>query len=102
MPTGEPTSLSVGPLNSTAVHISWSPPAPGKQNGIIISYIVNLTTLDSGLSILFTVSSLEMDIGHLQPFSVYTVAVASQNSVGVGPYTHDALVQTLEDGMLYF
>lgn len=98
MPTGEPTNFTVGPLNSTAVHISWSPPAPEKQNGILISYIVNFTTVHSGSIVIFTVHSLEVEVGHLQPYSVYAVAVASQNSVGVGPYTRTALVQTLEDG----
>ena len=46
------------------------------------------------------VESEELIVGNLQPFSVYGVSVAAENSIGVGPFSTPEPVQTLEDGIL--
>ena len=86
-------------LNSTAINASWNPPAVAQQNGLITNYVVHFSSLQSGLNYTYDVHSQQLVIGSLRPYSVYSVAVASENSIGVGPYTEIAVVQTLEDGI---
>lgn len=59
-----------------------------------------ITAIGSTSSNRYIVFSEEFTIGSLQPFSVYAVSVAVENSVGVGPFSTPELVQTLEDGNL--
>ena len=69
-------------------------------NGIITNYVVLLSSID-GLNTTYIVQLEELVIGGLQPFTIYAVAVASENSIGVGPFTRSVLVQTLEDGIIF-
>lgn len=98
VPTGEPTVVRLNALNSSAIYISWHPPLYHHRNGIIRNYIVKLSSVKSGHNATYVVYSEEIVISDLDPFSVYSVGVASENSVGIGPYSRYELVQTLEDG----
>ena len=98
VPTGEPTVVRLNALTSSAIYISWHPPLYNRRNGIIRNYIVNLSSVKSGYNATYVVYSEEIVISGLDPFSMYSVRVASENSVGIGPYSRYEHVQTLEDG----
>ena len=100
MPTGQPTNVSATPVNSTSVTISWDPPLPAIQNGIIIAYAINLTTVGgSGNVSQYSSDSNNITVWLLHPFTTYIYTVAAQTSVGTGPFTNNFTVMTLEDGM---
>lgn len=48
VPSGPPRKVEVGPLNSTAVHVSWKLPVPSKQHGQIRGYQVTYVRLENG------------------------------------------------------
>ena len=79
--------------------ISWNPPAPENQNGVITGYVINLTlTVGTGDVSQYSSSSDNITIGTLHPFTAYAFTVAAQTSVGTGPYTISSTVMTPEDG----
>ena len=97
-PTGPPLDADATPINSTSVTISWNPPAPENQNGVITGYVINLTIVSSGDVFQYSSSRDNITIGSLHPFTTYDFTVAAQTSVGTGPYTTNSTVMTPEDG----
>jgi len=100
VPTGQPTNVSATPVNSTSVTISWDPPLPEIQNGVIVAYAINLTTVGgSGNISEYSSDRNNITVVLLNPFTTYVYTVAAQTSVGTGPFTNSFTVMTLEDGM---
>ena len=92
-------SVTVEPINSTAIHVYWQPPLDVHTNGVILNYVVKITHTGSTSTNVYQEVSEELLVGSLQPFSVYGVSVAVENSIGVGPFSSpEEVVQTLEDG----
>ena len=85
VPSGPPQNftISVTPHNLT---LSWSPPLPSQQNGVITSYVL---TCSSGGSIINSTrtSSLtkRVQITSLVPGTQYTCFVNASTVVGDGP-----------------
>ena len=78
--------------------LSWQPPAPENQNGIIVHYIVNITEMETGRLLSFTaVNITTLSVPMLHPFYTYTCIVAAV-TVGVGPYSATVVVELPEDG----
>ena len=84
-------------LSSTTIALSWSPPLPEYQNGIIILYRINLTT-SQGATQHYTSANTSITITGLMPHSSYSCVIAAENSAGVGPYSSPVVVQTAEAG----
>ena len=99
VPTGPPLSVGAEPINSTAIHVYWDPPLPTQANGLLLNYIV-LVSLEAepAISHRYEGNSEAAIVGSLQPFTTYTVSIAFENSVGIGPFSYPHLVQTMEDG----
>ena len=76
----------------------WTPPRFHEQNGIIISYTINL--LSGGNSSTFTTPDEVLMLGSLKPFTSYTLDIAASTLVGSGPSTAAITVTTPEDGKL--
>ena len=93
--------------------LSWNPPSPEMQNGIIIMYHViimetEILNLDNGT----VMSQMGMNrnrtynvsegrnqlIDMLHPSYNYTVRIAAATVVGIGPFSDPITVMTLEDG----
>ena len=99
VPTGPPLDVDATPVTSTSVTISWNPPAPENQNGVITGYVINLTLTVGSEEVSQYLSSRDnITIGSLHPFTTYNFTVAAQTSVGTGPYTTSSTVMTPEDG----
>ena len=97
-PTDSPQNVTGYPINSTAISLKWTPPEEFHHNGIITSYLVNLTELETGIqfSHRFT-AKLEVTISSLHPFYTYECMVSAV-TVSSGPFSAPIYVTTLEDG----
>ena len=98
MPDAPPESISVYAINSTTIFMAWQPPPEDVHNGIIQSYLINCTEVDTGMS--FNVSSnfTEIIISSLHPAYFYTCQVSAV-TIDVGVFSENITVQTLEAGM---
>ncbi|XP_045707048.1 roundabout homolog 2 isoform X7 [Phyllostomus hastatus] len=80
------TVLTVGSHNSTSISVSWDPPPPDHQNGIIQEYKIwclgNETRFHINKSVDAAIRSVI--IGGLFPGVQYRVEVAASTSAGVG------------------
>ena len=98
VPTGPPQGVEVQSETSTTLVLSWQPPAPENQNGIIVHYIVNITEMETGRLLSFTaVNMTTLSVPMLHPFYTYTCIVAAV-TVGIGPYSATVEVELPEDG----
>uniref|UniRef100_A0A8C0BM43 Roundabout guidance receptor 2 n=1 Tax=Buteo japonicus TaxID=224669 RepID=A0A8C0BM43_9AVES len=80
------TVLTVGNHNSTSISISWDPPPPDHQNGIIQEYKIWCLGNETRFHINKTVDAAirSVVIGGLYPGVQYRVEVAASTSAGVG------------------
>uniref|UniRef100_A0A8C4S320 Roundabout, axon guidance receptor, homolog 2 (Drosophila) n=1 Tax=Erpetoichthys calabaricus TaxID=27687 RepID=A0A8C4S320_ERPCA len=80
------TVLMVGNHNSTSISVSWDPPPPEHQNGIIQEYKIWCFGNESRFHINKTVDAAirSVVIGGLYPGIQYRVEVAASTSAGVG------------------
>ena len=109
VPSGAPRSLHTYGATTTTIPLSWSPPVPSEQNGLIISYSIRVygypfPAVNNSLN----APCVTMDYPAIDPatytligleeFNNYTISVAAVNSNGTGPYTANMTIQTLPDG----
>ncbi|KAJ7320464.1 hypothetical protein JRQ81_019975, partial [Phrynocephalus forsythii] len=80
------TVLTVGSHNSTSISISWDPPPPDHQNGIIQEYKIWCLGNETKFHINKTVDAAirSVVIGGLYPGIQYRVEVAASTNAGVG------------------
>lgn len=97
-PSSPPQNLLVTDINSSSIHIGWSPPIADQQNGPISHYTVVLYSHQTGESIYYNVSYNFLSISHLHPFYTYNCSV-SAFTVAPGPSTAVSF-QTAEDGKI--
>ncbi|XP_031719306.1 roundabout homolog 2 isoform X9 [Anarrhichthys ocellatus] len=85
-PPQQVTVLTVGNQNSTSISISWDPPAPDHQNGIIQEYKIWCLGNETRFHVNKTVDAAirSVVVGGLQVGVVYRVEVAASTSAGVG------------------
>ena len=86
-------------VTSTTIHFSWQPPLREDQNGVIIGYMLNVTSRETGESKHIFTESTAYILYWVSPFTLYTAAIAAQTNAGRGPFSGMTSVQTLEDGM---
>ncbi|KAJ0063893.1 hypothetical protein NL108_013312, partial [Boleophthalmus pectinirostris] len=85
-PPQQVTVLTVGSQNSTSISISWDPPPPDHQNGIIQEYKIWCLGNETRFHVNKTVDAAirSVVVGGLQMGVVYRVEVAASTSAGVG------------------
>ncbi|XP_036005684.1 roundabout homolog 2 isoform X8 [Fundulus heteroclitus] len=85
-PPQQVTVLTVGNQNSTSISISWDPPPPDHQNGIIQEYKIWCLGNETRFHVNKTVDAAirSVVVGGLQVGVVYHVEVAAGTSAGVG------------------
>ncbi|XP_065348547.1 cell adhesion molecule Dscam2 isoform X2 [Cloeon dipterum] len=110
-PAGPPLQVSVTPLSSTTLVISWSPPRQELQHGTISTYNVGLKLASgmlffSGASNGYNFTSVPVDteegrgtllVSNLRKFSRYLVVAQAINQEGAGPLSEPVAATTLED-----
>ncbi|KAJ3600390.1 hypothetical protein NHX12_031375, partial [Muraenolepis orangiensis] len=84
--TQQVTVLIVGNQNSTSISISWDPPPPDHQNGIIQEYKIWCLGNETRFHVNKTVDAAirSVVVGGLQVGVLYRVEVAASTSAGVG------------------
>ena len=97
VPTGPPLNISVIPLNSTSLYVTWKPPQGELQNGIITSYSVQLFEVETSTTqIINYVTGLSVVVNNLRSNYMYQVQVAAVTT-GLGPYSVTVKSQLPED-----
>ena len=97
VPSASPGNVTVLNITSHSVSLMWLPPARQHQNGIIIGYIINVTVEETGE--MYQLYSNTTNItATLTPFTMYTMVITAENSVGTGPYTEVVSIQSEEAG----
>ena len=114
-PTAGPEEAIAIALNSTSLHIQWSPPPPIHQNGPIRSYTLSYPTdglSDAGTVLMqITVSVVgdaeyplttrsEYILSDLNPYNLYNVTIVARNDEGRSPQT-SVTERTLGIGDVY-
>ena len=84
---------------SRSAVLTWDPPPAEDQNGIIVSYVINVTEADSGVSFQLFSRNTSLSVSSLLPFTSYNFLIAASTSIGVGPFSRLLTLQTPEDGM---
>lgn len=97
-PSGVPTDFEVQPTSPTTIYLTWQPPLPDQQNGLIIGYIIVIAEANSGNDSQLSSNTTYLEIHFLKPFSNYSCSVSAQTVIGTGPKTVDIQVQTLQAG----
>ena len=69
-----------------------------EQNGIIINYLINMTT-DTGETLTFTTNDTTYAVHNLEAFTVFHFVVAAETSSGSGPFSTPVPIRTGEDSM---
>ena len=100
MPSGPPQKISQVSVTSTVIRLIWELPLPENQNGDIIGYSVEISALEISETNVHFVVGEELELTGLRPFTTYSVVIAAQTAIGIGPYSRIFHVQTLEDGKL--
>ena len=98
VPSGVPRDLVAVVSSSSAVNLSWQSLLPEEQNGIIIRYVVNVTTVETGGGFELVSALNQLTVDSLHPYWTYIFTVSGETSVGVGPPSLAVTATTLEDG----
>ena len=98
-PSGPPLNIETNTTNSYSISLRWEPPLPSDRNGRIVSYLINVTAVETGetfeINTTYTTLSLSLP---LSPFTTYEFIVAASTGVGPGPFSQAISVLTPEDG----
>ena len=99
-PSGPPLNFAIEATTPRTLYFSWEPPPLEQQNGVIIGYVVQIISDDSGLvfQIFSNGNSTNVSAAHLMPYTVYRCTVAANTVPGTGPYSDEVLILTPEDG----
>ena len=98
-PSGPPVNITAQATSARSVSITWNPPADEDRNGIILSYIVNITDEETREQMHLTSVSQSLNVTGLMPFTTYLCNVAASTAIGTGPFSTVTIVQTLEAGI---
>ncbi|KAK9499682.1 hypothetical protein O3M35_002689 [Rhynocoris fuscipes] len=104
-PAGPPLNLSVRPVSSTKLLVSWSPPVAHLRHGDIQGYHVGykeISAVNSNYNMTAVTGDGEDGTGELlltglAKYTRYTLVVQAYNQVGRGPLSEPVSAQTLED-----
>ena len=102
VPSGTPTNVQGIAISSTSIRLTWEPPRPADQNGVIQAYNITITEVvtgrmmyfrQGGMNFLFTVNSLH-------PYYTYQCSIAAE-TIGLGPAANIS-VTTHQGGIANF
>ena len=93
--------FTITSVTAVSFTVSWQPPPPCEQNGVITGYVISVTTEgvpfdERNVSANIT----SMVISSLNPFVTYSVKMAASTAVGQGVFSSEATFRTNESGIL--
>lgn len=84
---------------TTTANVSWTPPDPSLQNGVIIYYTVILTDLMFGMpECVYNTTITSFSFMGLEEYARYECEVAAATIGGLGPFSTSVRFTTFEDG----
>ena len=98
VPAGPPQEVTGEAVSSTGIRLTWAPPLPEAQNGIVQQYIINITEAETGELLNFLTDGMDqlLIVNSLHPYYTYICVIAAY-TVGVGPGAY-VEVTTDEEG----
>ena len=96
-PSSPPRDVRFISANSMSIQLSWQPPLPSNQNGIIQHYLIRVTEEETTRQFELMPTSTSVTVTDLHPYYTYSFTVSAV-TVGQGPYSEEISLQTLEDG----
>ena len=100
VPTGAPRNSATAAVSPTTISFTWQPPSFELQNGVIRSYHINVTELETGRAWSFVTPGTEtlLILNSLHPYYRYSFSIAA-NTTALGPAAY-TVIQTLPDGIM--
>ena len=98
MPAIYPSNLSVTPLNTSALIVSWNHIDEDLWQGMPLGYVIYCNHSDDQRNFNVTLSTQQIMITNLTGFTFYDLTIAGYTRKGLGPKYPVVTVRTLEDG----
>ena len=95
-PSDTPQNFAVTMTNSRSISLIWDPPPEEHRNGIIIGYVISVSSTNTGETFQSFTSMDSAEVDGLRPFTTYFIAVAAQTNAGVGPFSTTLQADTTE------
>ena len=99
VPSGYPQSIGGTSTNPYFYILTWSPPIPRERGGTIIRYVINVTDTDNNQTTQYFTSATNLNITGLDPYTTYVCVIAAETSIGIGPFSDEVFIQTLQGTM---
>ena len=97
-PASPPEEVTGYAVNSTHILLSWNPPVEEDQNGLVRSYTISITELQTNIYFTFEeTTQTEIVVGSLHPYYGYECTVSAV-TIAPGPYSEPRLITTPQDG----
>ena len=86
VPSGPPTNVQVFAISSTTIRLTWDPPQPEDQNGIIQAYNITITEVVTGRMMYFREGGMDslLTVNSLHPYYTYQCSISAA-TIGSGP-----------------
>ena len=97
-PSSAPVNLQGSAVNSTTIQLQWELPPLAYQNGVIRSYLINISVAETGSVFQLTSKMNSLNISSLHPYYTYNITVAAV-TISPGPYGVLLTIRMPEDGM---
>ncbi|XP_071824687.1 uncharacterized protein [Apostichopus japonicus] len=99
VPSAPPKDVTLTAVSSTAIAVTWNPPQPNRQNGIITSYSLRYREVGSTFPQIVSTIADETSIilSGLSRDTSYEVRLAAATVNGTGPYTPWRQRKTLDE-----
>ncbi|PIK35144.1 putative neogenin [Apostichopus japonicus] len=99
IPSAPPKDVTLTAVSSTAIAVTWNPPQPNRQNGIITSYSLRYREVGSVFPQIVSTIADETSIilSGLSRDTSYEVRLAAATVNGTGPYTPWRQRKTLDE-----
>lgn len=100
VPSNSPQNFETIPEDSRTLLLTWEPPPPEDQNGIILEYRINVTVSETGSRFQLTSDVASLRVSDLHPYYTYLCIITAVTIVGPGPFSQVFTVQMPQDGQL--
>ena len=97
VPSAAPV-FTITAVSATGFTVSWQPLPPCEQNGVIIQYQIQATSVGGGYDVSTSAMVTSITIPSLTPFTIYRVRMAASTVVGQGAFSSEVIIRTNESG----
>ena len=98
VPSTSPLTISGHVIDSNTIFLSWFPPLPQNQNGIIREYIIKITEILSNSTSTNYSTNNSITINSLHPNYYYNLSVSAV-TISSGPFSQPITFKTDEASM---